>query len=65
MPHEHGEDEEIVSYENTAVFSVSVYQYIILAVAFSKGMPYRKTIFSNCKFYITFILSFSESHELF
>ncbi|KRT85040.1 hydrolase, partial [Oryctes borbonicus] len=30
------------SYENYAVFTVSMFQYIITAVVFSKGKPYRK-----------------------
>jgi hypothetical protein len=37
-------------FENYALFSVSSMQYIILAVVFSKGAPYRKSIFSNCGF---------------
>ncbi|VDM52832.1 unnamed protein product [Angiostrongylus costaricensis] len=31
----------------TAVFYVSVFQYITLVVVYSKGPPYRKTLFSN------------------
>nr|CAH8837909.1 unnamed protein product [Trichobilharzia regenti] len=41
------EDYELLNYESTAVFTVSVYQYIILAIVFSKGAPYRRSIFSN------------------
>jgi len=37
-------------YEVTAVFSISAFQYIGMAVIFSKGSPYRKNMFTNCKF---------------
>ncbi|XP_030760094.1 probable cation-transporting ATPase 13A3 isoform X2 [Sitophilus oryzae] len=35
------------SYENYAVFCVSMYQYIIMAIVFSQGSPYRKPIYTN------------------
>uniref|UniRef100_A0A8D8V6R7 Cation-transporting ATPase n=2 Tax=Cacopsylla melanoneura TaxID=428564 RepID=A0A8D8V6R7_9HEMI len=35
------------SYENYAVFTLSSLQYVILAVIFSKGPPYRKPLTSN------------------
>ncbi|XP_062562628.1 polyamine-transporting ATPase 13A3 [Armigeres subalbatus] len=44
-------------YENYAIFSISCYQYIILAIVFSKGAPYRKSIFSNYGFLISIILN--------
>ncbi|XP_055595755.1 polyamine-transporting ATPase 13A3 [Uranotaenia lowii] len=44
-------------YENYAVFSVSCYQYIILAIVFSKGAPYRKSIISNYGFLISIIFN--------
>lgn len=47
-PFEFSQDEELYScYENYAVFSVSMFQYIIMAVAFSKGKPYRMPIYTN------------------
>ena len=41
------DDDPVASYENYAIFSVSQFQYIILAIAFSKGTPYRKNMFTN------------------
>lgn len=37
-------------YENYTIFIISCFQYIILAVVFSKGAPYRKSIFTNIGF---------------
>jgi translation elongation factor EF-1alpha len=36
-------------YEVTALFTMSGFQYIIMAVVFAKGAPYRKSMFTNCK----------------
>lgn len=44
-------------YENYAVFSLSMFQYIILAVVFSKGHPYRKPIYTNTLFALSLILT--------
>ncbi|KAL3321032.1 hypothetical protein Ciccas_000270 [Cichlidogyrus casuarinus] len=38
---------EYYNYDISSLFIVSVYQYIILAIVFSKGAPYRKSIISN------------------
>jgi len=40
-------EDPVASYENYSVFSVSQFQYIILAIVFAKGAPYRKSIFHN------------------
>ncbi|XP_046580433.1 polyamine-transporting ATPase 13A3-like [Haliotis rubra] len=50
VPYIDNEDDYYASYENSAVFLISNYQYITLAVAFSKGAPFRKSIFSNYLF---------------
>jgi len=41
------DDSEVACFENYAVFAVSAFQYIVLAVAFSKSRPYRKYIYTN------------------
>ncbi|PAA81636.1 hypothetical protein BOX15_Mlig034017g3, partial [Macrostomum lignano] len=48
--------DEYASYENTAVYLVSSFQYITLAVAFSKSQPYRLTIPSNRLFLVNLLL---------
>ncbi|XP_006820847.1 polyamine-transporting ATPase 13A3-like [Saccoglossus kowalevskii] len=40
-------DANIVCYETTTIFLVSVFQYLIVAVAFSTGKPYTKPIYRN------------------
>ncbi|RLU24127.1 hypothetical protein DMN91_004336 [Ooceraea biroi] len=42
--------------ENYTVFIVSSMQYIILAVAFSKGPPYRKSLFTNYGLLSSFVI---------
>ncbi|RUS70049.1 hypothetical protein EGW08_022188, partial [Elysia chlorotica] len=41
------DEDDYMSYENSAVFFASSYQYIILAITFAKGAPFRSSIFSN------------------
>ncbi|EFA04812.1 polyamine-transporting ATPase 13A3 isoform X2 [Tribolium castaneum] len=54
--HNDAHKDEVGCTENFVIFTVSSFQYIILAVVFSKGKPYRKSIFSNYGFLITAIL---------
>ncbi|XP_056009039.1 polyamine-transporting ATPase 13A3-like isoform X2 [Ostrea edulis] len=49
-------DDNYWSYENTAVFSMSAYQYIILAITFSKGFPYRRNMFTNYWFLVNVVV---------
>eukprot|EP00106_Octopus_bimaculoides_P016200 XP_014783642.1 PREDICTED: probable cation-transporting ATPase 13A3 [Octopus bimaculoides] len=58
IPFEPNEEEEYVSYENAAIFLSSSYQYIIMAVIYSKGRPFRKSIFSNYFFLVNVFLAF-------
>jgi cation-transporting ATPase 13A3/4/5 len=44
-------------HQNYAIFAVSCFQYISLAVVFSKGKPYRKTIFSNKGFLLSILIN--------
>jgi len=44
------------SYENYALFSVSTFQYIIMAAVFSMGKPYRKSLLTNHRLLVSLIL---------
>lgn len=40
-------------YENYAVFAISMFQYVILAITFSQGKPYRTPIYKNKLFIVS------------
>ncbi|XP_056634533.1 polyamine-transporting ATPase 13A3-like isoform X1 [Diorhabda sublineata] len=46
-------NETQVSWENTVIFTVSCYQYIILAIVYSKGQPYRERLITNFWFLVS------------
>ncbi|KAI1285508.1 Polyamine-transporting ATPase 13A3 [Halotydeus destructor] len=50
------DDEDYACHDNYAVFTVSVFQYITVAVVLSKGAPYRKAIFTNVSFVLSLIV---------
>lgn len=50
-----GESEHVACWENYTVFAISSFQYVILAIVFSKGPPYRQSIFSNYGFMLSCI----------
>lgn len=43
--------------ENYTIFTISCFQYVILAFVFSKGAPYRKSILTNYGFLAAIILN--------
>lgn len=49
-------DENIVCMENTVIFSISSFQYLILALAFSQGPPYRTRIWKNLPFLVSLLM---------
>ncbi|KAF8633276.1 hypothetical protein AX17_004451 [Amanita inopinata Kibby_2008] len=46
-PTANGDNLESTNYENTALFLVSCFQYILVAAVFSIGPPYRKPMWTN------------------
>jgi len=43
-------------YENYSVFCVSMFQYITMAIVFSRGKPYRRAIYTNGAFMFSILL---------
>lgn len=46
-PHPENYDHDLAGHDNFAIFAMSSFQCISLAIVFSKGKPYRKSILSN------------------
>ncbi|XP_054705791.1 polyamine-transporting ATPase 13A2 isoform X3 [Grus americana] len=51
--------QNLPNYENTVLFCVTGFQYLILAVAMSKGYPFREPLYTNVLFLVVLILLFS------
>ncbi len=49
-------DEIILCWETTSIFCVSAFQYLILAVIFSKGRPYRQPFYTNVFFTLSVVV---------
>ncbi|XP_067898378.1 polyamine-transporting ATPase 13A3-like isoform X2 [Heterodontus francisci] len=51
-PHD---EKNIKNYENVTVFFISCFQYLIVAIVFSKGKPFRQPSYKNYPFVVTMI----------
>jgi len=56
VPFQPNDEDDFKCLENYALFSVSSFQYIIMAVIFSQGKPYRKSIVTNPGFVISLVV---------
>ncbi|XP_058412074.1 polyamine-transporting ATPase 13A3 isoform X1 [Diceros bicornis minor] len=46
----------IQNYENTTVFFISSFQYLVVAIVFSKGKPFRQPCYKNYFFVVSLII---------
>ncbi|OXB64406.1 hypothetical protein ASZ78_009989 [Callipepla squamata] len=51
--------QNLPNYENTVLFCITGFQYLILAVAMSKGYPFREPLYTNVLFLVVLMLLFS------
>uniref|UniRef100_A0A8C2TQN5 ATPase 13A3 n=1 Tax=Coturnix japonica TaxID=93934 RepID=A0A8C2TQN5_COTJA len=47
------DEHNIKNYENTTLFFISSFQYLIVAIVFSKGKPFRQPCYKNRKSFLT------------
>ncbi|KAM9795903.1 polyamine-transporting ATPase 13A3 isoform X1 [Syngnathus typhle] len=50
------DDHNIQNYENTSLFYVSCFQYLLVAIVFSKGKPFRQPSYKNWPFVVTALI---------
>lgn len=54
--HTYEGDEANECWENYAIFALSMFQYIILAIVFSHGSPYRRSVITNKQLMISILI---------
>uniref|UniRef100_A0A8B9I8Y6 Polyamine-transporting ATPase 13A3 n=1 Tax=Anser brachyrhynchus TaxID=132585 RepID=A0A8B9I8Y6_9AVES len=52
----HQDEHNIKNYENTTLFFISSFQYLIVAIVFSKGKPFRQPCYKNFLFVTSVIV---------
>ncbi|KAJ7324593.1 hypothetical protein JRQ81_017613 [Phrynocephalus forsythii] len=53
------DEHNIRNYENTTIFFISSFQYLTVAVAFSKGKPFRQPCYKNHLFVISLVVLYA------
>ncbi|CAG5037661.1 unnamed protein product [Parnassius apollo] len=54
--HTYEGEEENECWENYAIYTVSMFQYIILAIVFSHGAPYRRSVITNKQLMVSILI---------
>ena len=52
-------EESFISFEYYSVFIVCIFQYTIMAIVLSKGVPFRKPLFTNWLFVLNLCINFA------
>ncbi|XP_048833620.1 polyamine-transporting ATPase 13A3 isoform X1 [Brienomyrus brachyistius] len=53
------DEHNIQNYENTTLFYISSFQYLIVAIVFSKGKPFRQPSYKNWPFVLSALILYS------